>query len=455
MRILSGETRQVQRIAKPTSSSVAVAMRNKIFNVKKASCKVSPSSLTLTSLLEEQQPQLESRPQLEQQQPCSPESIVLHDPLMRNCGKGIDGNHSSNSSNSSSSVKKSNLLHTIKIYLHGSRTSLNNNNNECASSSLFPITAIDADCCCNSTPAAAELCGDTKRPVSVSDQLLSSANRSTIIQSDHSERKNLFSLGSTSNSIIRDSVNTSLSIFCSAPGGCGQSIVEVAAVELADKKDKETKPMTSPTATTFESLQDPTDDNDDPNVDLDSEFREVLQFNIGQSVRAPPRLRGSLRHVTSIESDNNGEEEEEEDRVQTEPQWVGTTTSTGGDDASNLCVSEVVGDKTATRPTRRSRRLIPFHNLQDNKNNCATDTNKPSIGDDEDEEEENVRSYLTSNEFQSMESFYSGFQPTATEEQILSGGGDNMPAHGDLLCIDVGGDEELMVLRRVHVHVLA
>lgn len=413
------------------------AVKNKF----RASSKVSP--LLLPS------PQLPSRQQstLSPDSPPPPssslirESIVLHDdpdPLMLR-------NHD----------KKSNLLHTIKIYLHGSSSN--------KSSLLELVDNIECECC---------------NSIAMNDN----QQRTKCTQPEHnrqyqllkgtataSQRREEFLLGSTANSIIRDSVNTSLSIFCSAPGG--KPITELARESepfLLDKSNGKTsarpptpiESMTSPTATTInneipgvlvddddtilESLQD----LNDTVVDLDSEFREVLHFNIGQSVRAPLPLN-LLRHVTSLESSD----EEEAAAIRAKD-------DSGPDDAewsaTDLCVS-LEGKHLAAnkRPSRRRRRLIPFHNLQDSTEISGRD------GDDNDKARssdtggdggdcENVRS---PNEFQSLEEYYSDYSgsglSTRQQEDPSAGGGVGdcvvMPAHGDLLFIDQG-DETVFVV---------
>lgn len=413
---------------KPTPITTAAALKNKF----RAISKVSP---LLLSTLPPPPPSSSLRR----------EGIVLHDPdpLTR---------HSPENSvvDSSNQCKKTNLLHTIKIYLHGS-------NNNIGNTSISGLEAIDGDCC-NPIQSDGDIgqqqqtCGEPDRP----------QTQYQLSPTTQSDRRDSFPLGSTSTSIIRDSVNTSLSIFCSAAGGkpITEVVGESARNFLLDNKPTSAPPasiesMTSPAANCtyddveaiLESLQDP---NGTVVGDLDSEFREVLHFNIGQEVRTPlPHLRAQLRHVTSLESSD-------EEYAATEKEWSGyggttaepaapaITPTIGGEESKDLCVSS---EQRPPKPTsRRSRRLIPFHNLQDSAEKKNGDTDKTVTPGDCDE---NVRSQP--NEFQSLEEhYYSGSGPTAATDGLQSVvvGGDGvlvvgdesgvMPAHGDLLFIDQG-----------------
>lgn len=338
----------------------AAALKHKF----RASCKVSPVRLL---------------PSLDR------ESIVLHDPDPLMHDNAVAAETSKTSIDLCKHHDQANLSHTIKIYLHGSSSSISGESDQ--------------------------------RPCQ-------------LLQSDRSEK---FSLGSTRNSVLRDSVNTSLSIFCSAAGG--NPITEVArvppppplpvesdqakgtesmdnGVKTSTRSTTEFESMTSPTPTTtttdnyedveaiLESIQDPND-----TVDLDTEFREVLHFNIGESIRTPLALRGHLRHVTSLES---SDEET-------------TTGALSGTRSGSDC------EESTSAVNTRSKRLIQFHNLQD------------STGGGEDDND-NVRPESRPNElFQSLneeQNCYSG-SGVSTNLQSVGGG---MPAHGDLLFIDQGSD---------------
>lgn len=408
---------------KPTPITTAATLKNKF----RAISKVSP--LVLSTL-----PPPSSSSSLRR------EGIVLHDPdpLTRSPETSVV--------DSSNQLKKSNLLHTIKIYLHGS-----NNNN--GTTSISRLEAIDGDCCnpiqSDEDIGQQQTCGEPDRP----------QTQYQLSPSTQSDRRDNFPLGSTSTSIIRDSVNTSLSIFCSAAGGkpITEVVGESARNFLLDNEPKSAglasvESMTSsPANSTYDDVETILESLHDPNGtvvggDLDSEFREVLHFNIGQEVRTPlPHLRAQLRHVTSLESSD-------EEYAATEKEWSGYGDTTAaaaavtpkiGGESKNLCVSS---EQRPPKPTsRRSRRLIQFHNLQDSAENGDNDktagTGAPGDCD------ENVRSQA--NEFQSLEEqYYSGSGPTAAADglhSVVVGDGvlvgdesGVMPAHGDLLFIDQG-----------------
>lgn len=405
-----GDVRQAKSNRKPTLTTAA-ALKSK-FSMKRASSKVSPG-------------------------------IVLHDssstsdpdPLMRvSTATTTEDEYIVDDGNQRS---KANLLHTIKIYLHG------NNTNK--------FEAIDADCCNPIHRDQEEQrqnnswdCGE--REPDPQFQLCR--------QSVRSDRKK-FSIGPDSTA-IRDSVNTSLSIFCSAAAatasGHGKQltkkrkpIAESAELLLDNNKSRPTsiELMSAPTTThiededkddlVLESLQDP----NDTVVDLDSEFREVLHFNIGQSVRTPPQVLRShlLRHVTSFESSDEETADQDPDSTESAKQWPGSVDGDGPEataeefKSSDLCVSppETTQAEKPPKSNTPSRRLIPFNNLQDSHNDDETDKRIKSSGDSE---ENNVRS----SELQSSseEYYYSGSGFTELGCGGDGSGGDVMPAHGDL-----------------------
>lgn len=334
----------------PTSKG---AIKNR-FSAKKSSSKVSPLKSTHSPL----------------------------DPLMRDTETTtIDFDHH---------VEKKNLLHTIKIYLHGSTEPTT------TSKSPMVFEAINGDCC-NSTPLEkddnAKQCDDGEP-----DQLCRTIER---------DRSAKLSLTSTGECVLRDSVNTSLSIICSAAAvRTGKRFCETdtKAVNLLDnigssaEPQPRVKPMSSPAANTehddaavLESLQD---------SNLDSEFREVLHFNIGHSIRNPPVLRGNLRHVTSLESSD-------------EEAAVATAASISSEADREECVSE----QKPTTNKRPTRRLIPFHKLDDERT--------ASSGPDSLEEE-----------------YYSGVIANELGGSAVSSAesSDKMPAHGDLI-MDPANDD--------------
>lgn len=353
----------------------------------RASSKVSPApSLALTTTASPSHDETAQGQQLHLQ------SIVLHDPL------------TDTTSAARSKGKKSNLLHTIKIYLHGKSPS---------PSIGSPNDTIDAIDRGNSTPAEDNNANNNAEPDwNAHYQFGTLSDRSLLFHGDN-----------PSASTIKggNSVNTSLTVL-SATAGRSADLSKVDANRNPQSGEAVNIPSCAPPQPMSSQCSESAEEGNCSAeiVDLDSEFREVLQFNIGQSVRPLPRAL--LRHVTSIESDNGEEEAEEEksggsENLLLREQQPRGRADNNDDEAEQRqtiqCVSSDNGNQA-----KRSMRLIPFHNLQDKLT---------GVGDNG--ETARAASAPDSTEFQSLLNNY----PGAEAQQLQSGSAREMPAHGDLI----------------------
>lgn len=306
----------------------------------------------------------------------------------------------------SSKKKKSKLLHTIKIYLHGKSSSNK-------SSAVSINETIDRG---NPIPQEYNNSPDNN---------------------NEAHRQNHYQFANDrdrwSKSVLLDQAANSSVSFIRHRGSTDNSNLALVSPNFRQAENKATTKSISsgteiPVKTAPRSMSchwkasEEDRENSSPIVDLDSEFREVLQFNIGQAVR-PLAPRGLLRHVTSIESDNGEEEAEEEETGGSKNYLFAEQQQSRGesdekDQQQSQCVSSDNGHQA-----KRSMRLIPSHNLQD----------KLTGGDKNDDDGDVVAASTTVsdlNEFQSLLDSCSGAGKQG-------GPGDatgiiEMPAHGDL-----------------------